>query len=289
MSTKTALITGASSGIGEATARQLQGDGYIVYAGARRVERMQGLADNGIRVLSLDVTDDDSMVAAVDSIIGEHGRIDVLVNNAGYGSYGAAEDVPMSEARYQLEVNLFGLARLTQLVAPHMRIARSGRIVNVSSIGGKFGESLGAWYHASKFAVEGYSDSVRMELAEFGIQVVVVEPGPIATEWGAIALDSAATRSGHTPYAGHVAAMKRAYEASFTVAADPSVIAEVIHHAVTSRHPRIRYVAPRSTMALGILLKHLPDRAKDLVLRQAMMGGGIKVDEVRPTEADQPA
>ena len=138
--------------------------GYIAYAGARRVDAMRSLEAAGARVLSLDVTDDASMTAAVDTILRETGRIDVLVNNAGYGSYGALEDVPLDEGRRQFEVNIFGLARLTQLVLPTMRAQRAGRIVNVSSVSGKIGEPFGSWYHASKHALEGLSDSLRMEL-----------------------------------------------------------------------------------------------------------------------------
>ena len=150
---KVALVTGASSGIGEATVRKLLAEGYKVYAGARRVERMQPLRQAGASLLALDVTDDASMVAAIDTIRKQEGRLDVLVNNAGYGSYGALEDVPMEEARRQCEVNLFGLARLIQLSTPMMRSQGSGAIVNITSIGGKMHEPLGAWYHATKFAV----------------------------------------------------------------------------------------------------------------------------------------
>ena len=147
----------------------------------------------------MDVTDDASMVAGIQRIVDEQGRIDVLVNNAGYGSYGAVEDVPIDEARRQFEVNVFGLARLVQLVTPHMRAQESGRIINISSIGGKFYEPFGAWYHATKFAVEGFSDSLRMELRPFGIKVVLIEPGPIRTEWNEIARDSLLERSGIRP------------------------------------------------------------------------------------------
>jgi len=143
---KIILITGASSGIGEETVKRLMTAGYTVYAGARRLSRMQSLADAGAHLLALDLTDDASMAAAVNTVMQETGRIDVLINNAGYGSYGALEDVPLEEARRQFDVNLFGLARLTQLVLPAMRAQRSGRIINVSSIGGKFGEAFGAWY-----------------------------------------------------------------------------------------------------------------------------------------------
>ena len=190
MSDRVALVTGASSGIGEATARRLQEAGFTTYAVARRVDRMAGLAEEGVHTFAMDVTDDASMVAGVQRIIDEQGRIDVLVNNAGYGSYGAVEDVPIDEARRQFEVNVFGLARLVQLVVPHMREQKSGRIINISSIGGKFYEPLGAWYHATKFAVEGFSDSLRLELAPFGIHVVIVEPGPIITEWNTLSRDS---------------------------------------------------------------------------------------------------
>ena len=187
---KVALVTGASSGIGEETARLLHEAGFTTYAVARRVDRMAGLADAGVHTFAMDVTDDASMTAGVLRVLDEQGRVDVLVNNAGYGSYGAVEDVPIEEARRQFEVNVFGLARLTQLVTPTMREQGSGRIINVSSIGGKFYEPLGAWYHATKFAVEGFSDSLRLELAPFGIHVVIIEPGPIITEWNTISRDS---------------------------------------------------------------------------------------------------
>ncbi|HET6758393.1 MAG TPA: oxidoreductase, partial [Propionibacteriaceae bacterium] len=198
---KTVLITGASSGIGEATALHLAELGYTVYAGARRLERMSDLVDRGIRTKTVDVTDDASMTALVEAIIAETGRIDVLVNNAGYGLYGALEDVPIEEARRQFDVNLFGLARLTQLVLPQMRQQHDGYIVNVSSMGGKIWEPLGSWYHASKFAVEGLSDSLRVEVAEFGIKVVIIQPGTIRSEWSGIAADQLEASSASTPYA----------------------------------------------------------------------------------------
>ena len=190
MNERVALVTGGSSGIGEETARGLVGAGFTTYAVARRVDRLAALEADGVRTFAMDVTDDASMVAGVERIVAEHGRIDVLVNNAGYGSYGAVEDVPIDEARRQFEVNVFGLARLVQLVTPQMRAQRSGRIINISSIGGKFYEPLGAWYHATKFAVEGLSDSLRLELQPFGIDVVIIEPGPIRTEWNTISRDS---------------------------------------------------------------------------------------------------
>ena len=274
---RVALVTGASSGIGEATARRLHELGFLVYAGARRVGRMSGLAEAGIRVLPLDVTDDASMTATVDQITAEAGRIDVLVNNAGYGSYGAVEDVPIDEGRRQLEVNLFGLARLTQLVVPQMRERRSGTIINISSIGGRFGEPLGAWYHASKFAVEGFSDSLRLELHPFGVDVVIVEPGAIVTEWGGIALDQGAAYSQDSAYRGHVEAMRKLYSQADRFGASPEVVAKAIGRAATARRPKVRYAVPGNAAVLMLLVRLLPDRVKDLPSRQQLRGVGREV------------
>ena len=210
MTVKTALVTGASSGIGAATARRLARLGYTVYAAARRTDRMAALKEHGIRTEPADVTDDAALVSLADKIISATGRIDVLVNNAGYGSYGALEDVPIAEARRQFDVNVFGLARLTQLVLPHMRAQHDGYVVNVSSMGGKIWEPLGSWYHATKFAVEGLSDSLRAEVAPFGIKVVIIEPGSIRTEWGDIAADGLEAVSGDGAYRDQVKAVSAA-------------------------------------------------------------------------------
>ena len=264
-SNKTALVTGASSGIGEATALQLAELGYTVYAAARRVERMSDLADRGIRTRSVDVTDDPSMVALVEMIIADTGRIDVLVNNAGYGSYGALEDMPIQEARRQFEVNVFGLARLIQLVLPQMRAQRDGYLVNVSSMGGRIWEPLGSWYHASKFAVEGLSDSLRVEVAEFGIKVVIIEPGSIRSEWSAIAAEHLEATSANTPYAKQakvVGAVLRRVDRS-QMAAGPEVVAEVIAKAVQSAKPRTRYVVGGGARSILLAERILPDRGFD--------------------------
>src|SRR6476661_4327073 len=212
MTPKVALVTGGSSGIGEATARAPAADGFVVYAVARRTEPMEALSESGVHIFSMDVTDDASVVAGVDRIIAEQGRIDVLVNNAGYGSYGAVEDVPIDEARRQFDVNIFGLARLVQLATPHMRKQHSGRIINISSIGGKIYEPLGAWYHATKFAVEGFSDSLRIELRPFGIDVVLIEPGPIKTEWNTISRESLAQTSEGGAYEQQAAKVRAVLE-----------------------------------------------------------------------------
>jgi NAD(P)-dependent dehydrogenase (short-subunit alcohol dehydrogenase family) len=263
-----ALVTGGSSGIGECTVRELLDAGYVVYTCARRVERMQALAELGAHVFAMDVTDDASMVAGVQRIVAEQGRIDVLVNNAGYGSYGAVEDVPIEEARRQFDVNVFGLARLTQLVTPHMREQGSGRIINISSIGGKFYEPFGAWYHATKFAVEGFSDSLRMELKPFGVDVVLIEPGPIITEWNEIARDSLLERSGDTDYGRYA---RRAHKVLTEFdkpgrASRPEAVARKIRKAATTRRPAARYPVGRGARMITSSRDHLPDRVFDGVI-----------------------
>jgi NAD(P)-dependent dehydrogenase (short-subunit alcohol dehydrogenase family) len=265
---KVALVTGGSSGIGECTVRELLDAGYVVHTCARRVERMQPLAELGAHVFAMDVTDDASMVAGVSRIVDEQGRIDVLVNNAGYGSYGAVEDVPIEEARRQFDVNVFGLARLTQLVTPHMRKQGSGRIVNISSIGGKFYEPFGAWYHATKFAVEGFSDSLRMELKPFGVDVVLIEPGPIITEWNEIARDSLLERSGDTDYGKYA---RRAHKVLTEFdkpgrASRPEAVARKIRKAATTRRPAARYPVGRGARMITSSRDHLPDRVFDGVI-----------------------
>jgi NAD(P)-dependent dehydrogenase (short-subunit alcohol dehydrogenase family) len=266
----TALVTGASSGIGAATVRRLRAEGYIVYAAARRIERLHALETDGVHAIAMDVTDDQSMQDGVARVLAETGRIDVLVNNAGYGSYGAVEEVPIDEGRRQVEVNLIGLARLVQLVTPTMRAQRSGRIINVSSVGGKGYEPLGAWYHATKWAVEGFSDSLRLELAPFGIQVAIIEPGAIRTEWGQIAVDGLLKASGDGPYADQ--ARSRAAVLATTIdeksAADPSIVADAIAHAATIRRPKTRYPVPRAAQLLVFMPRILTDRMLDrLTLR----------------------
>jgi NAD(P)-dependent dehydrogenase (short-subunit alcohol dehydrogenase family) len=275
MTPRVALVTGASSGIGERTALRLQEAGFVVYAVARRVERLRTLADAGIHVFAMDVTDDDSMTSGVARIVEEQARVDVLVNNAGYGSYGAVEDVPIDEARRQFEVNVFGLARLTQLVTPHMRaiatehLAQRPRIVNISSIGGKFYEPLGAWYHATKFAVEGFSDSLRIELAPHGIDVIIVEPGPIRTEWNEISRASLLEASSGGAYGEqaervhHVMARADRRVSS----SGPDVVAKKIVAAVLANTPRARYPVGRGAGTILRARRLLPDAAFDYVVK----------------------
>ena len=262
---KVVLITGGSSGIGEATARQLRADGFTVFAAARRLDRMAGLAELGIHTLAMDVTDDASMVAGVEMVIREAGRIDLLVNNAGYGSYGALEDVPIAEGRAQFDVNLFGLARLTQLTLPQMRAQGSGRIVNISSMGGKIYEPLGGWYHATKFAVEGLSDSLRLELKPFGIDVVVIEPGGIRTEWSGIASEKLLATSGSTAYASRAEHLARIL-GNERLQSSPDVVAAAISRAASARRPKIRYVVGSGARPLLIARRLMSDRMFDRFL-----------------------
>ncbi|MGC1349004.1 MAG: oxidoreductase [Xanthobacteraceae bacterium] len=268
--TKIALVTGASSGIGEATARALMASGYKVFAGARRLDRMAGLAAAGAVLLKLDVTDDASMVAAIDAIKTGAGRLDVLVNNAGYGSYGALEDVPLDEARRQFDVNVFGLARLCQLVLPIMRAQKSGKIVNITSVGGKIWEPLGSWYHATKFAVEGLSDCLRAEVEGFGIDVIIIEPGAIRTEWAGIARDGLLQTSGSGAYAeqakGHARLLAAADTSSLT--SPPNVVAKTIVRAVNARRPKTRYATGGGARTILFLRAILPDRMFDRLMRR---------------------
>lgn len=274
-SAKTALVTGTSSGIGAKIAARLLTDGYTVYAAARRAERMSALVAKGAKPLVFDVTDEAAAVAAMDTIRTESGRLDVLVNNAGYGSFGALEDVPQAEARRQFDVNVFAPARLIQLALPMMRAQKSGRIVNVSSIGGRIGEPFGTWYHASKFALEGLSDCLRQELHPFGISVILIEPGLIATEWPKIAGDSLLNASSAGPYAQDAqgaAEYMRSDKGFAAMASDPDVIARVILHAVKARRPKARYAAGAGAKPILAMNWLLPDRLKDALTRMMVAG-----------------
>jgi NAD(P)-dependent dehydrogenase (short-subunit alcohol dehydrogenase family) len=267
---KVILITGASSGMGKEAAGLLAKDGFVVYGAARSLEKMQDLKEMGVKVLKMDVTNDASMIRGVKEIIQKEKRIDVLVNNAGYGSYGALEDVPISEARRQFDVNVFGMARLIQLVLPQMRKQGNGRIINISSMGGTFGEPNGSWYHATKYAVEGLSDSLRMELRQFGIDVIIIQPGAIKTEWNGIAREKLKEASGNSAYKklamGHVRMLE---EIDRKRSSQPIVIAKVIEKAIVAQKPRTRYVAGSGAKLLMTLKKILPDKAFDsLVLSQ---------------------
>lgn len=272
MKQKVILISGASSGIGYDTAERLAKQGHKVYGAARRMDKMLPLKDLGVIPIQMDVTDDASMVAGVNAVLKAEGRIDVLVNNAGYGYFGAIENVSMEEARRQIEVNVFGLGRLTQLVVPHMRQQGSGRIVNVASIAGKLAIYFGGWYHVSKFAVEGFSDALRMELKPFGIDVVIIEPGAIRTDWGIIAAEHLAESSKETVY--EEASMNEAkimkYGYSSKLLSPPSVIAKAICKGVNRKHPKARYRTGRGSHSMVFLHWLLPARWWDALVRKTM-------------------
>lgn len=261
-----ALVTGASSGMGKDIARRLITEGYTVYAAARRVERMADLQAAGATAVALDVTDDASAIATIDRILRERSRIDVLINAAGYGQYGALEDVPITEGRRQLETNLIGLARIVQLCLPHMRSSGSGKIVNISSIGGKFALPLGGWYHASKFALEGYSDALRNEVRQFGIDVIVIEPGGIASEWEGIAREEAERHSGNGAYADMVTKLSKMQGRK---APPPSLVSDLVVRALKARRPAVRYSGGLMARPLLFLRRHLSDRMFDRLVMVA--------------------
>ena len=279
------LVTGCSSGIGKAAALALAQSGRTVYATARRPETLADLASAGCRTLALDVTDEEAMAAAVKEVEREHGAVGVLVNNAGYGEYGPIEQVPLDRVRRQFETNVFGLARLTQLVLPGMRAAGSGRVVNVSSMGGRLVFAGGGYYHASKYAVEAISDALRVEVRPFGIRVVVVEPGLIRTQFAATASDtlsstrdtsaaSAAEAEGAEeagPYAalerGVREGMAQSYRSRFA-AAPPEAVARTITRVVTTDRPRTRYVVTPAAKALVTFRRLAPDAVWDSFVRR---------------------
>ncbi|MEM9459701.1 MAG: oxidoreductase [Myxococcota bacterium] len=262
---KTVLITGASSGIGKQTAKTLLSEGFRVYAAARRVEKMHDLAQAGAIVVAMDVTQEQDIARVITQIETDHGGVDILINNAGFGMYGAMEDTSLDDARYQFEVNVFGLARLTQRVLPYMRKQGAGTIINISSMGGKIYTPLGAWYHATKHALEGWSDCLRLELAPFGIHVIVVEPGAIQTEFGDVLVGPMLERSGQSDYAPMATKVAKAVEASYADGAGspPSVIAKVVVKALRAKRPRTRYVAGKYARPMIALRKWLGDRAFD--------------------------
>jgi NAD(P)-dependent dehydrogenase (short-subunit alcohol dehydrogenase family) len=264
------LVTGCSSGIGRAAAQALITAGHTVYATARRPSTLEGLAAAGARTLALDVTDEGSMAAAVAAVEAEHGAVGTLVNNAGYGVYGPVEEVSMDDVRREFETNVFGLGRLTQLVLPGMRAAGRGRIVNMSSVGGRLVYPTGGWYHASKYAVEALSDALRVEVAPFGISVVLVEPGLIRTEFESVASAGLASGDPAGPYAAlrkHSDAVTRRGYAS-RAGADPAAVAEVIKHAVQASRPRARYVVTPAAKAQVQLRRLGGDRLWDAVMRR---------------------
>jgi NAD(P)-dependent dehydrogenase (short-subunit alcohol dehydrogenase family) len=271
VASRAVLITGCSSGIGHATAARLAGKGWTVYATARRPETLGELEALGCRTLALDVTDEESMASAVRTVEEAEGAVGVLVNNAGYSQSGAVESIPLDRLRAQFETNVFGLVRMCQLVLPGMRAQRSGRIVNLSSMGGRLTFPGGGAYHATKYAVEALSDALRFEVAGFGVRVIVIEPGLIRTRFGDTAVGG--IEEGAGPYADFNAGVGRATAGAYEKGAvarlggPPEAVAERIEQAITARRPRARYTVTPSARFLMAQRALLGDRGWDALMR----------------------
>jgi NAD(P)-dependent dehydrogenase (short-subunit alcohol dehydrogenase family) len=272
---KAVLITGCSTGIGHATALRLSRSGWTVYATARKPETLSELAAAGCHTLALDVTDEESMHAAVETVEQAEGAVGVLINNAGYSQSGAIETVPLEAVRRQFETNIFGLVRLTQLVLPKMRAQGWGKIVNLGSMGGRLSFPGGGHYHATKHALEALSDAMRFELRGFGIDVVLLEPGLITTEFGTAATASMADveSSSDDPYAHFNATVgavtKGAYEGPMRyLGAGPERVAKVIERAITRSRPPARITITPSAKLTILIRKLMSDRAWDAAMRR---------------------
>lgn len=267
-----ALVTGCSTGIGRATALQLQAAGTTTVATARSLSSLEQLAAAGCTVLPLDVTDDASRRACLARVSALHGDVDVLVNNAGYAEMGPVEQVPLDAWRRQLETNVLGPVALAQLVLPGMRAAGRGRIVNVSSMGGEITFPGGGAYHASKYALEALSDALRVEVRPFGVQVVVVQPGPVATAFGDNAADLGAYDRG--PYGGLARALDTAIRERTPNGATPEAVARVVVRAATSRRPSTRYRVGAMSRGLVLGRRVMPDRVWDALMRSQFRDPG---------------
>jgi short-subunit dehydrogenase len=269
------LISGCSSGIGAATAAAFARAGHTVYATARRTETLADLGAMGCRPLAMDVTSEASMTAAVSAVEAEHGQVGTLINNAGYGEYGPIEETDLGRVRTMFETNVFGLARLTQLVLPAMRRSRSGRIVNIGSMGGRLTFPIGGFYHATKYAVEAISDVLRVEVKPFGIQVILVEPGLIRTNFESRVnegLEEGTPSHGEdSAYADLLAASDKNTTSSYAngfMATSPETVAAVILRAVGSNRPRSRYVVTPAAKAMINLRRFGGDRVWDATMRK---------------------
>ncbi len=263
---KTALVTGASSGMGKDFVEALLKEGYLVYGVARRVEKMKDIKEAGAITLKMDITKDEEIKEVVSTIEKKHGSLDVLINNAGYGLYGSIEEVMIKDARYQFEVNLFGLARLTQLLLPGMRHKESGKIINISSIGAKIYGPLGAWYYGTKHALEGWSNCLRVEVKQFGIKVVIIEPGLIATGFGDVMMDSVMNISGKGHYKHLAEKVAESFEKLGKIGSHPKVITNLVIKAVRSKNPKIRYRGGKFAKSFLFLRRHLSDRLFDKLI-----------------------
>jgi NADP-dependent 3-hydroxy acid dehydrogenase YdfG len=272
MASKAVLITGCSSGIGHSTAELLAGKGWEVYATARRLESIEDLKSAGCKTLALDVTDESSMKAAVDAVTAAEGAVGVLINNAGYSQSGAVESVPVDQVRRQFETNVFGLLRMCQLVLPGMRAQRSGKIVNISSMGGRLVFPGGGAYHATKYAVEALSDAMRFEVRGFGIDVILIEPGLIVTNFGEVAagsVDEVGDGDAYGEFNSSVAKLTaEAYKGPMAkLGAGPEAVAGVIAKAISARRPKSRYLVTASARLLVGQRRLSTDRLWDRMMR----------------------
>ncbi len=272
MPSKAVLITGCSSGIGHATAHRLASEGWTVYATARRPDTLSDLEAAGCKTLPLDVTDEASMSAAVNAVIAAEGAVGVLINNAGYSQSGAVESVPLDQVRRQFETNVFGLIRMCQLVLPGMRDQHWGRIVNLSSMGGRLTFPGSGLYHGSKYAVEAISDALRFEVQGFGVEVIVIEPGLIVTNFGETAAGSVGDWDGAGPYADFNRDVARAIEDVYhgplaKLGSGPDAVAKAIAGALNSEHPKTRYPVTASAHLMINQRRLMPDRLWDRVMR----------------------
>ncbi len=257
--TKTVLITGASTGIGRATARLFHQQGWNVVATMRSPEKDTEFASlDRVLCLPLDVTKVETIKAAIDRAIEQFGAIDVIVNNAGYALIGAFEACDMADIRTQFETNVFGLMAVTQAILPHFRQRKQGILINVASIGGKLAFPLYSPYHATKWAVEGFSDSLQYELRQFNIKVKIIEPGPIKTDFYSRSL-SVANRAGLTAYDDYVQRLLPQFNRAGEVGSPPEVTAKVIYKAATDNSWKLRYPAGGNAGSILAIRKLLPD------------------------------
>ncbi len=264
---KVILITGASAGFGHLAVVELLKQGHTVYAGARRLDKMNDLSDLGAKTFKMDVTLDDDVNFVIDEIIKAQGRIDVLVNNAGYGGYGMVEAVSLEEAQRQFDVNVFGLARVTKAVLPHMRKQKSGTIINMSSVVGRAGAPMIGWYGASKHAVEALSDALRAEVKGFGIKVALIEPGAMKTEFLDVALKQITTVEHPDEYKQNVANFVEAFKSNYVKAPGAEPVVKAILKATNSENPKARYTVGTDCKAAITMSNILPDKAMDNVVR----------------------
>jgi NAD(P)-dependent dehydrogenase (short-subunit alcohol dehydrogenase family) len=282
MSSRAVLITGCSSGIGAATAALLAARGWNVYATARRPETLSGLAEKGCKTLPLDVTDPASCQAAVDAVVEAEGAVGVLVNNAGFSQSGAVETIPDERVRAQFDTNVFGMLTMCRAVLPGMREQRWGKIVNISSMGGEFVFPGGGVYHATKYAIEALSDALRYEVAGFGIDVIVIQPGLIKTDFSTrtvAEIDAVTADAGpYSEFNRAVAdASKGAYENGFVakLGGPPETVAETIAKALAADRPRTRYKVTPSARLMMALHSVVGDRGWDRILRSSFPRPGV--------------